>query len=259
MHKGYIRMEKYTLFLNYFNKTPKLLKQQLALILKQSHQPAKVIACFFGAKNSELFQTYNDFVNKNKLVSWKYVLSNHDFKYIGRYQLALNVKTDYIIVLDDDRMPASNCFKKMIELAKTNNAIISQYGWILEKNNSGTYVDMVGGFISPNILLKKETRKILLNEGKTLFDVDYLCGGMVFHKKHLAHLFDEPLVTDKTGEDILFCLKSKNKDVKILVYLPFIDGEENTMLSHLDEQISSTLDSKKINKIRTLLINKYKQ
>lgn len=255
-------MEEYTLFLNYFNKTPELVKKQLDLVLKQSHPPTLVIACFLGAKNSLLFKEYIDYVSEKKLKNWKYVLSNHDFKYIGRYQLAINVLTDYVVMLDDDRMPSKDYCKKMVKIAKEKNCIVSQYGWELKKDENGTYKDMLGSFISPNLLLKKDVRKKLIEHQKYIFNVDYLCGGMVFHKKHLVYLFKEPLVTDKTGEDIMFCLSAKQAGIDVLVYLPFIDGSQDTMLGHEDEGISSTLASKnakKINKIRTLLINKYKQ
>ncbi len=255
-------MENYTLFLNYFNKTPELMKKQLELVLKQSHQPMLVMACFLGVKNSLLFKEYTDFVRKNNLKNWKYTLSNHDFKYIGRYQLAINIPTDYVVMLDDDRLPSEDFCKKMVKIAKEKNCIVSQYGWELKKDENGTYRDMLGSFISPNILLKKDIRKILIDEQKNLLDADYLCGGMVFHKKHLVHLFKEPILTDKTGEDIMFCLSAKQAGIKVLIYLPFIDGSKNDMLGHEDDGISSTLASenaKKINKMRTLLINKYKQ
>lgn len=251
-------MEDYTLFLNYFNKSDKLLNKQLERILKQTVQPKLVLACFLGVRDSKLVKTYNDFVSANKLKNWKYVLSDHNFKYIGRYQLAINIPTDYVVMLDDDRFPEEECLEKMVATAKEHNAIVSQYGWKLHKNKAGEWEDMVGTFMSPKLLDNKEIKKALSAKNLNVLPADYLCGGMVFHKNHLTNLFEEPLATDSTGEDIIFCLKSKGKGVSVLIYLPDLSSKGKDYLAHNDNGISSTNNAdEKIHKIRSLLIQKY--
>ena len=255
-------MEEYTLYLNYFNKTTDELIEHLDCAKKQSHKPKIVVACFLGTKNPELFTTYLEYVKKHKLKNWYYTVSNYNYKYIGRYQLAINSPTDYIVMLDDDRYPYENYCKIMVQTAKKYDAIVQQYGWILKKNKKGEWEDMSGSMAHPLLLNKKSFVKALLDTKSNVMEVDYLCGGMVFHKKHLCNIFNEPLITDKTGEDIIFCLKSKAKGVKVLAYFPqILEQDGSDWLAHKGGIVSSTLkspDSPKIKKIRSLLIQKYK-
>lgn len=258
-------MEDYTLFLNYFNKDKDLLIKQLDRVRSQTHTPALVMACFLGTKNTKLFAEYLGYVKKHKLKNWKYTTSNYDWKYVGRYQLAINAPTDYVVVLDDDRFPCKNYCKNMVKIAKQTNGIINQYGWTINKETDGSYTDMDGTFWTPNLLKKDNKNNIkykLLENKQNLIEVDYLCGGMVFHKKHLVHLFNSPLITDKTGEDIIFCLSSKKAGVPVYMYMPFIKSDGSDMLEHYGGEVSSTLDPSKkmgIRKVRSLLIQKYKQ
>ncbi len=255
-------MEDYTLYLNYFNKTPEELVDHLDHARKQTHKPKIVVACFLGAKNPKLFSSYLEYVKKHKLKNWYYTVSNYNYKYIGRYQLAINSPTDYIVMLDDDRYPYPNYCKRMVEAAKKYDGILQQYGWALNKNKEGQWEDMCGTFVTPHVLNSKKFVDALLSTGNNVMEVDYLCGGMVFHKKHLTNIFNETLVTDKTGEDIIFCLKSKAKGVRVLVYFPqILESDGSDWIAHKGGEVSSTLkspDSPKIKKIRSLLIQKYK-
>tara|TARA_B100001093_G_scaffold341800_1_gene326600 strand:- start:15364 stop:16134 length:771 start_codon:yes stop_codon:yes gene_type:complete len=256
-------MEEYTLYLNYFNKTKEELAEHLDSVKSQTQKPKIVVACFLGTKNPDLFKTYLEYVAKHKLKNWYYTVSNYNYKYIGRYQLAINSPTDYIVMLDDDRYPHENYCKRMVESAKKHDAIMQQYGWILKKNKKGEWEDMCGSFITP-LLLNQSAFLDTLAKGKSnVIDADYLCGGMVFHKKHLVHIFKEPLITDKTGEDIIFCLKAKAAGVKVLGYFPkILESDGSDWLAHRGGEVSSTLATNnvlKIKKIRSLLIQKYKQ
>ena len=255
-------MLEYTLYLNYFNKTKDELISHLDHVKEQTHKPKIVVACFLGTKNPDLFTAYLSYVRKHKLKNWYYTVSNYNYKYIGRYQLAINSPTDYIVMLDDDRYPHTNYCKRMVEAAERYDAIIQQYGWILNKNKNEEWEDMCGTFITPLLLNDKDFRKSLIDKRTNVVDADYLCGGMVFHKKHLTHIFNEPLITDKTGEDIIFCLKAKAAGVRVLGYIPqILEQDGSDWLAHRGGEVSSTLKSKgtlKIRKIRSLLIQKYK-
>ena len=260
-------MEDYTIILNYYNKSINLMRRQMDAVRLQSVQPKKVLTCFLGLSlDSQHIQEYIKYIEENDCKNWNYIISDYNFKYIGRYQVALNVDTDYIVMLDDDRIPSEFYCESMVKFAKKSGGIIQQYGWILKKDNNGEYSDGNGLFLSP-LIDKKFFYKISKN--KPYVYVDYLCGGMVFHKNHLINLFNEPLDTNITGEDIIFCLKSKLKSkVPVLCYYPFLDKEgiyfgKRGFLGHDSEGISSTLDkngmikSGIIKQTRDFLINKY--
>lgn len=257
-------MENYTLYLNYFNKDSQLLIEQLNAIRKQTHKPAKIIACFLGIKDQGLFTTYLNFVNQYKLRNWHYVLSNYNIEKIGRYELAQSAPTDYVIMLDDDYIPAKDFAKTMVSIAHENNAIVHQYGWQLLKNDKGNYEDGNGIFWHPKLIMEnKQIKSILEKNNKNTVEVDYLKGGMTFHKKHLINLFKNPILTDKTGEDILLCLTSKQEGIKILVYSPYLNNASPTdTLEHKDKEKTSKPNVNQIKKVKTvrnLLIQKYKQ
>ena len=84
-----------------------------------------------------------------------------------------------------------------------------------------------------------------------------------YKKKFDFHIFKEPLITDKTGEDIIFCLKAKAAGVKVLGYFPnILESDGSDWLAHRGGEVSSTLATDnvlKIKKIRSLLIQKYKK
>ena len=256
-------MQDYTLFLNYFNKPVDLLEKQLKSILDQTHQPVCVLACFLGTPDGELLEYYKKFIVEHKLEKiWYWVDSNYDFKYIGRYQLAINALTDMVVVLDDDRLPLPRAFQNMVETAYLTDSIINQYGWKLERNKDGEWEDQVGEFLTINSLKDEEFKKKVMDGKLLLHPVDYLCGGMVFNKKHLTVLFNEPTPTIKTGEDIIFCLKARQAGIKVKMYMPgILDEYMQDTIEAKHGDISSTLwgdDVDQIHKLRTLLIRKYK-
>ena len=66
--------------------------------------------------------------------------------------------------------------------------------------------------------------------------VDYLCGGSCFRKSTLCKLFDTPVPTVETGEDIIFCLKAKKSDIPIYCF----GANTDELLVADDNNISST-------------------
>lgn len=256
-------MQDYTLFLNYFNKPVDLLEKQLDSILKQTHQPVCVIACFLGTPDGELLKYYKEFIFKHGLEkTWSWVDSSYDFKYIGRYQLAINAPTDMVVVLDDDRLPLPRAFQNMVETAYLTDSIINQYGWKLERNKDGEWEDQVGEFLTINMLKDDEFKQKVMTKKLLLHPVDYLCGGMIFNKKHLKVLFNEPIPTIKTGEDIIFCLKARQAGIKVQMYMPgILDEYMQDTIEAKHGDVSSTLWGKnvdQIHKLRSLLIKQYK-
>jgi len=246
-----VNIPKYTLILNFYNKEPKLIDMQMEAIFDQSHLPEQIWGCFFGCPSAEQFKTFKKYSDKYKNI--KYIVSDYDFKYIGRYQLAQTAPTDYIITLDDDRQPGEEYCKTMLEIVRDNDCIVQQYGWIIDENN---FIDTKGVYVGA-IDRVKEAYDVLFGSETHLIDCTYLCGGMVFKKSYLKHLFSEDIYTTKTGEDILFCMRAAKNKVPVMVYRPKNNKEK---LYHYQgsENINGTFTSlsqnNSIAEIRNLIL-----
>jgi hypothetical protein len=210
----------------------------------QSVKPACVFACFFGLseeKNSEMIKAFKH--ETRNIQNVHVIESTFNFKYIGRYQIALGAPTENIIMMDDDRFPRSQYAEFMLNILSLKNAIIGQDGWILDENKndcSGRYVTSWLDF--------KDYDEVTRLEG------DYLCGGMVFKKSHLLNLFSKPFTT-KTGEDILMCIRNKKAGIPTHIYIPSKKYPE-AIISHNSEKINITINSDEITDFRTKLIKK---
>lgn len=279
-------MSDITVILNFYNKTVNMLNKQMKTLENQSIRPKYIWGCFLGCKDNLLLNAFLKW--KDKFDNLDYISSSYNFKYIGRYQLALTAPTEYIIVLDDDRFPNKNFIKRTRDILIEKNCIIGQYGWILDDikmdiNGLFVFPNWMGGLnykgigykynklnlYSSNIVnewnkpshctkeyaksrMKYETPCKSFKEN-TLLHVDYLCGGMSFRKSTLSALFDSVIETTYTGEDIMFCLKAKKKGIPIYCLSP----EYNEFVLADDGDISSTSNliilKKRTNLIRQIL------
>lgn len=284
-------MSDVTVILNFYNKPVDMLDMQMKALQYQSVVPKYVWGCFLGCKDDTLLNAFLKW--KDKFPNLDYISSSYNFKYIGRYQLALTAPTPYIIVLDDDRFPNEDFVKRTREVLVKKDCIVGQYGWILDDIK----MDINGLFVFPNWMVNKKQKGISFNynkvnlysknikeewnnmvipapenyiethmiyhtmedgdgkdvNDKTLLCVDYLCGGMSFRKSALCALFDSEILTSDTGEDIIFCLKAKNKGIPVYCLAP----EYKELLFADDRDISSTSSlvilQKRTNIIKELL------
>ena len=269
-------MSDVTVILNFYNKPIDMLDNLMKALQYQSVQPKYVWGCFLGCSDDTLINAFLKW--KDKFQHLNYIKSDYNFKYIGRYQLALTAPTDYIIVLDDDRFPNIDYVKKTREVLTNKNCILGQYGWVLNEKK----MDINGLFIFPNWMVKRkfkglyynyndidlfsnhldlknvikpipdnyaETHLKYENNDNSLLHVDYICGGMSFRKETVYELFNKPIPTVETGEDIIFCLRAKKKGIPVYCMAP----EYNELLFSDDRNISST-SSLSILRKRTELI-----
>lgn len=263
-------MADVTVILNFYNKPIDMLDMQMKALQYQSVVPKYVWGCFLGCKDDTLLNAFLKW--KDKFQHLHYITSDFNFKYIGRYQLALTAPTPYIIVLDDDRFPNEDFVKRTREILVKKNCIIGQYGWILDDIK----MDINGLFLFPNWMIQKKQKGISFNYNKvdlyskylkredlrwqsepdgyvethmvyedmqdddlkndTLLHVDYLCGGMSFRKSTLYTMFNSEITTTETGEDIMFCLKAKKEGIPVYC----MAAEYKELLFSDDRNISST-------------------
>jgi hypothetical protein len=279
-------MTDVTVILNFYNKPVDMLDKQMKALQVQSVVPLYIWGCFLGCKDDSLLNAFLKW--KDKFQNLHYITSDFNFKYIGRYQLALTAPTPYIIVLDDDRFPNEDFVKRTREILVKKNCIVGQYGWILDDIK----MDINGLFVFPNWITGIKQKGISFKYNKvnlysnnikkewddmnkagsvaegyieanmiyedtqdddlkndTLLKVDYLCGGMSFRKSALYTLFNSEIITTDTGEDIIFCLKAKKAGIPVYCLAP----EYNEYLFADDRNISST-SSLRVLKKRTMVI-----
>jgi len=258
-------MSDVTVILNFYNKPIDMLNMLMNALQYQSTPPKYVWGCFLGCKDDTLIDAFLKW--KDKFQHLNYIKSDYNFKYIGRYQLALTAPTDYVIVLDDDRFPNMDFIKKTREILVNKDCIIGQYGWVLDEKR----MDINGLFIFPNWMVGRKFKGLYYNYNNidlysknvanninnvikpippgyaqkkliyeknddSLLHVDYLCGGLSFRKDTLYKLFNKPMPTIETGEDIIFCLRAKKQGIPVYCLAP----EYNELLFSEDRNISST-------------------
>jgi hypothetical protein len=260
-------MSDVTVILNFYNKPIDMLNMLMKALQYQSTPPKYVWGCFLGCKDDTLIDAFLKW--KDKFQHLNYIKSDYNFKYIGRYQIALTAPTEYVIVLDDDRFPNMDFIKKTREILVNKDCIIGQYGWVLDEKR----MDINGLFIFPNWMVGRKFKGLYYNysdfdiyaknlaidnksiktvksvpqgyvdkylkyenNDDSLLHVDYLCGGLSFRKDTLYKLFNKPIPTIETGEDIIFCLRAKKQGIPVYCLAP----EYNELLFSEDRNISST-------------------
>ena len=246
------------------------LNAQINLLLNQTLLPKFIYGCFFGNIDNELLESYN--IWNKRYPNIVYIKSNTKLCCLSRYYLSLNAPTKYIMILDNNRMPNKDFIKKNIEILKTQKCVIGQYGWILDSvkaDYNGLFIhpnednlsfinkhfDLLTEELSDSILEKSEMDKYIKfsDNSNTLLNVDYLTGCLCFEKSLLYKLFDTEINIDiDIGEEILFCLKLKKKNIPIYCFTSYED--ERLLLSNKDDiGTTSEIIMKRTKVIRDIL------
>jgi len=122
---------KVTVILNHYQR--KTLCAQLDALQEQTHPFYSVWVLAFGSPQRDQFRSIVETYNDSRI---SFVGSSYDFKYYGRFQLALQTEpgVDFVYMLDDDMIPG----RRMLEIlthaagtAKYRNAVLGSIGRIL--------------------------------------------------------------------------------------------------------------------------------
>lgn len=173
-------MNDITVVLNGYRRAQHLHKQ----IASVENQTIKAKEILFWQNKGDDF----DEAITSKLITAK---SNHNFGVWARFAYALNAKTEYICVIDDDTMIGSKWFENCLNTIKTHNGLLGTIG--IE------YHTMNGYFPS--------TRHGWANPNETTVEVDIVGHAWFFRREWLSYMWRElPDVNDSfiVGEDIHF-------------------------------------------------------
>jgi len=120
-------------------KRPQFLKEQVEAIENQTVKP------------SEIMLWQNNDVGFDKELTSKLTTAscNKNLGVWARFAFALNAKTEYICIFDDDTIPGPKWFENCLETMKTHEGLLGSIGLVY--NNENSYLPNVRhGWAQPN-------------------------------------------------------------------------------------------------------------
>lgn len=161
-------------------KRPHFLKEQLSAINNQTVKPKEIM----------MWQNCPDGFTPELTQGLTIATSNKNMGVWARFAYALNAKTEYICVLDDDTMPGSKWFENCLNTIKTNEGLLGTVG-LIYNTTAGYYPNNRHGWAKPN-------------DG--IIQVDIVGHAWFFKREWLTAYWRElpPIGFDVVGEDMHF-------------------------------------------------------
>ena len=106
-----------TVILNGYRR-PQHFELQLKSVLDQSIKPVKVMLWQNG--NDVVFPEYSNSITKS--------VNNENFGVWARFAYALNAKTEWICIFDDDTIPGNRWFENCLNTMKTHEGLLGTVG-----------------------------------------------------------------------------------------------------------------------------------
>jgi len=172
-------MADITVILNGY-KRPFFLREQIEAINNQTIKPKEIM----------LWQNNSDGFDDDLTSSITTAKSNKNLGVWARFAFALNAKSEYVCVFDDDTIPGSMWFENCLETMKTHEGLLGTIGLIY--NNKNSYLpNKRYGWDNPN---------------NTPTRVDIVGHAWFFKREWLTTFWRElpPLGFDYVGEDMHF-------------------------------------------------------
>ncbi|CAM9159797.1 unnamed protein product [Scytosiphon promiscuus] len=237
-----------TIILNHWTRTT--LEEQLDAILRQTVRPAGgVWVCAFNspreAEYRRVVERYRSkFSGKRGSGGLFFVASSFNFKYYGRFQLALQARTKYVWIVDDDVMPGSRFLEQLSHIAGIPEAegadgslapmALGSVGWIMpgvkatEHFYSYRYHTDKGGLYLPD---KRYGIPV-----PHLQEVDLLCSHWFVETDWVRLLFREKWETPQTGEDYMLAY-SLRKHAGVRSYVLPMDLSDSETWGNVDRSL----------------------
>ncbi|XP_047308669.1 uncharacterized protein LOC124912149 [Impatiens glandulifera] len=190
---------KITVILNHFKR--KTLCSQLNSLLNQSLPFHHVWVMSFGSPNElslrRIVESYND-------TRISFISSTYDFKYFGRFQMALQTEADFVYILDDDMIPGTKMLRILAHVAGTEkykNSVLGSIGRILPFRQKDFMFPSYRKFRSKEagLYLPDPAYDIVINK---IVQVDFLSSSWFLSAELVKTLFIEDPSTFMTGEDL---------------------------------------------------------
>ncbi|CAL9063535.1 unnamed protein product [Musa banksii] len=190
---------KITVILNHFKR--KTLCAQLDSLLNQTLPFHHVWVLSFGSPSELSLRRIVESYNNSRI---SFISSSYDFKYYGRFQMALQTEADFVYILDDDMIPG----KKMLEILshvagtdKYRNSVLGSIGRILPFRQKDFTFPSYRKFRSKEagLYLPDPAYDITVDK---IVQVDFLSSSWFLSADLVKTLFVETPFTFMTGEDL---------------------------------------------------------
>ncbi|XP_024017109.1 uncharacterized protein LOC21391430 [Morus notabilis] len=190
---------KVTVILNHFKR--KTLCAQLDSLLHQTLPFHHVWVLSFGSPNEMSLKRIVESYNDSRI---SFISSSYDFKYYGRFQMALQTEADLVYILDDDMIPGKTMLQILSHVAGTekyHNAVLGSIGRILPFRQKDFTFPSYRKFRSKEagLYLPDPAYDITVDK---IVQVDFLSSSWFLSADLVRTLFTETPFTFATGEDL---------------------------------------------------------
>ncbi|XP_057782471.1 uncharacterized protein LOC131000528 [Salvia miltiorrhiza] len=190
---------KVTVILNHFKR--KTLCAQLESLLHQTLPFHHVWVLSFGSPNEKSLKRIVESYNNSRI---SFISSSYDFKYYGRFQMALQTEADLVYILDDDMIPGKKMLQIMSHVAGTDkykNSVLGSIGRILPFRQKDFTFPSYRKFRSKEagLYLPDPAYDITIDK---VVQVDFLSSSWFLSAELIKTLFIETPLTFMTGEDL---------------------------------------------------------
>ncbi|XP_043703898.1 uncharacterized protein LOC122653989 [Telopea speciosissima] len=193
------KIPRVTVILNHFKR--KTLCSQLDSLLQQTLPFHSVWVLAFGSPNELSLKRIAHSYNDSRI---SFVGSSYDFKYYGRFQMALQTEADLIYILDDDMIPGKKMLQILSHVAGTEkykNSVLGSIGRILPFRQKDYTFPSYRKFRSKEagLYLPDPAYDITVER---IVQVDFLSSSWFLSAELVKTLFIETPFTFMTGEDL---------------------------------------------------------
>ncbi|KAH7425781.1 hypothetical protein KP509_11G070600 [Ceratopteris richardii] len=191
---------KITVILNHFKR--KTLCAQLDALKKQTIPFHKIWVLAFGSTGEHRFRQIVEVYNDSRI---NFIASSHDFKYYGRFQIALQSdNADYVYILDDDMIPGNKMLQILSHVAGTDkyrNSVLGSIGRVLPFRQRDFTFPSYRKFGSreAGLYLPDPAYNIVVDR---IVEVDFLSSSWFLSSELVKTIFIETPFTFATGEDL---------------------------------------------------------
>ncbi|KAL9266705.1 hypothetical protein AKJ16_DCAP07364 [Drosera capensis] len=216
---------KVTVILNHFKR--KTLCSQIDTLLQQTLPFHHIWVLALGSPNEQNLRRIVESYNDTRI---SFISSTYDFKYFGRFQMALQTEGDLVYILDDDMIPGKRMLEILSHVAGTDkyqNSVLGSIGRILPfRSKDLTFPSYRKfGIKEAGLYLPDPAYDILVEK---MVQVDFLSSSWFLSSELVKTLFIEDPYTFMTGEDLhLSYLLQKYRDAGSFV-LPVDPNDKET-------------------------------
>ncbi|KAM0927654.1 hypothetical protein ACQ4PT_002733 [Festuca glaucescens] len=188
-----------TVILNHFKR--RTLCAQLDTLRRQTLPFHRAWVLAFGSPNEASLRRIVESYNDSRI---SFVASGYDFKYYGRFQMALQAESDFVYILDDDMIPGTRMLEILCHVAGTDkyrNSVLGSIGRILPFRGKDFTFPSYRKFRSKEagLYLPDPAYDIIVDR---IVQVDFLSSSWFLATELVKTLFVETPFTFMTGEDL---------------------------------------------------------